>query len=82
MLHEVLLGIEPVPLVFGILLLLVAAFEHCHNRVIPSKATKGEEFALHPEILQLPQSISSNIPYIGHVLGYVRGGHGYFSSLW
>jgi hypothetical protein len=34
------------------------------------------------ETLQLPQWISSRIPYIGHVLGYVQDGHGYFAALW
>jgi hypothetical protein len=78
MLHEVLLGIGPVPVVVGILLLLVAAFKHR----FPPKSANAEIFGSDPETLLLPQMISSNIPYIGHVLGYVRGGHSYFSSLW
>jgi hypothetical protein len=79
MLHEVLQGIGPAPVALGVLLLLVAVFKH---RLPPSKSAKAVELESDPETLFLPQSISSNIPYVGHVLGYVRGGHSYFSSLW
>jgi hypothetical protein len=79
MLDEAVLAIGPVPMVIGILLLLVAAYRH---QLPPPKSVKTERLGPHSGILQLPQSIPSNIPYIGHVLGYVQNGHGYFSSLW
>ena len=80
MLDEALQAIGPVPLALGILLLLVAA-AYTHRIAAPKNVAMGK-VGLDLETLQLPQSISPNIPYIGHVLGYVRGGHSYFSSLW
>jgi hypothetical protein len=80
MLDEALQAIGPVPVALGVLLLLVAAA--CMHRIAAPKNVAMGKVGLDLEILQLPQSIPSNIPYIGHVLGYVRGGHSYFSSLW
>jgi hypothetical protein len=80
MFNEALLAIEPLPVAVGIVLLLVtAAYTH---RLPPSKIRTEGKLGADQETLQLPTSISSNIPYIGHVLGYVRDGHSYFSSLW
>jgi hypothetical protein len=80
MLDEALQAIGPIPVALGILLLLVAV-AYTHRIAAPKNVAMGK-VGLDLETLQLPQSISSNIPYIGHVLGYVRGGHSYFSSLW
>jgi hypothetical protein len=80
MLDEALQAIGPVPVALGILLLLVAAV-YMHRIAAPEIVAMGK-VGLDLETPQLPQSISSNIPYIGHVLGYVRGGHSYFGSLW
>jgi hypothetical protein len=80
MFNEALQAIGPVHVAIGILLLLVtAAYTH---RLPPSKIATEGKLGPDPETLQLPTPISSNIPYIGHVLGYVRDGHSYFSSLW
>lgn len=80
MLNEALQAIGPVPVALGILLLLVVAYTH---QLHPAKSTTAEKLEPEPEtLLQLPQSISSNIHYMGHVLGFVRDGHSYFSSLW
>ena len=80
MLNEALLAIGPVPVAAGILLLLVAAM-YTH-RLPSSKSATAGKFKLDPETLQIPQTISPKIPYIGHVLGFVEDGHSYFSSLW
>jgi hypothetical protein len=80
MLNEALLAIGPVPVAAGILLLLVATV-YTHRLPSWKSATAGK-LKLDPETLQVPQSILSKIPYIGHVLGFVEDGHGYFSSLW
>jgi hypothetical protein len=80
MLNEALEAIGPVPVALGILVLLVAAV--CTHRLPLSKSATEGKLESDQETLQLPQSISSNIPYIGHVLGYIRDGHSYFSFLW
>jgi hypothetical protein len=84
MLNKAFLCIGPMsmPVAIGILLLLVAAT--CLRRVPSSKVLAVDKLRLDPETLQveIPQAISSPVPYFGHVLGFVRGGHGYFSSLW
>ena len=81
MLNEALLAIGPLPIVVGILLLLVTLYRH---RNPPKNNAAVEKVAADTvtETLQLPQWISSRIPYIGHVLGYVQDGHGYFAALW
>jgi hypothetical protein len=67
MFNEALQAIGPVPVAIGILLLLVtAAYTH---RLPPWKIATEGKLGPDPETLQLPTSISSNIPYIGHVLG-------------
>jgi hypothetical protein len=80
MFNEALQAIGPLPVAVGILLLLVTA-TYTH-RLPPSKIATAGNLGPDPETLQIPPSISSSIPYIGHVLGYVRDGHSYFSSLW
>ncbi|KAN0121728.1 cytochrome P450 [Hyaloscypha variabilis] len=80
MLNEALLAIGPLPVVVGILLLLVTLYRH---RLPPSKNAAVEKVAADTvtKTLQLPQWISPRIAYIGHVLGYVQDGHGYFAAL-
>ena len=81
MLNEALLSIGPVPIVVGILLLLVALYRH---QISPSNNATAEKRLPDPatETLQIPPWISSKIPYIGHVLGYIQDGHSYFAALW
>ncbi len=80
MLNEALLAIGPTPVAACILLLLVAAV-YTHRLPFSKSATDGK-LKLDPETLQIQQSISPKIPYVGHVLGFVEDGHSYFSSLW
>jgi len=81
MLNEALLAIGPVPIAIGILLLLVALYRHHQS---PSNSPAAEKVI--PDsvtgTLQIPQWVSSKIPYIGHVLGYAQDGHSYFAALW
>ena len=81
MLNEALLAIGPLPIAIGIFLLLATLFKHQQS---PLESTMSEKVAQgsKKEALQIPQWISSKVPYIGHVLGYVQDGHGYFAALW
>ncbi|KAG0646554.1 NADPH-cytochrome P450 reductase [Hyphodiscus hymeniophilus] len=78
MLSEILEVIGPMPVILGILLFLVAAVKHSS---LFSQSSKPGRFTPVAEARQLPHSIPSKIPYVGHMMGYVRDGHSYFSSL-
>lgn len=83
MFNEVLLTVQPVtlPVAVAIFMLLVVAAAYTHRLPLPKCVTTKKINSTVPT-LQIPPSLQANVPYVGHVLGFVRGGHGYFSSLW
>jgi hypothetical protein len=72
-------GLLPVGVVF--LVLTAALFNYWDVFVRTLKTPKGDVLSSSNDLLS-PQTIPSAIPWFGHVIGYVRNGHGYFSNLW
>lgn len=79
MLREISQGAGFGPAVLVLLVVLVAVYSSQRRPGSKAAETQGKSSL---GLLPVPRSVSSTIPIVGHLLGYVRDGHSYFSSLW
>lgn len=80
MLHDLSETVGTTPLILGLLLLFVAAYRHRIDNGRGSKLLEERDKRSLSD--QTPPCIASSLPFVGHMLGYARNGHSYFSNLW
>lgn len=73
LLHELSRVVGPEVVAFG--LLAVVAYLLSLRLAGPTTKTPSKETFT-------PKIVTSSIPYIGHIIAYVKNGHHHFSSLW